>query len=146
ADDQARDPGLDERLDGRVDEHVDERLLDARGEVRKRRGRRRLVVHALPDRRLETAEAEVEARALDAGAGEADRFGVSLLGEPLDRGPARVAEPQQLGDLVERLADGVVPRAAEAAVVARATHQAEAGVAARDDEAEERERDRIVGR
>src|SRR5207245_8157103 len=97
-------------------------------------------------RRLETAEAEVEARALDARARQADRLRVSLLREPLDRGAARVAEPEQLGDLVERLADGVVPRAAEAAVVARAARQVEAGVAARDDEAEERERDRSVGR
>jgi len=52
--------------------NVDERLLDARGEVGKRVGRRPLVVDPLPDRGLEAAEAEIEPPPLQAGARQTD--------------------------------------------------------------------------
>src|SRR5439155_19989486 len=97
-------------------------------------GSRRLVVHALPDRGLEATEAEVEPSALQARARQADRPRVATLGEPLDRRPARVAETQELRDLVERLADGVVARPAKAAIIPCAAREIEARVATGDDQ------------
>src|SRR5205823_7586396 len=106
-------------------------------------------LHSFPTRRssdLEATEAEVEPSALQARALQADRPRVAALGEPLDRRPARVAETQELRDLVERLADGVVARPAKAAIIPCAAREIEARVATGDDQAEEGKRDRVVGR
>ena len=64
------------------------------------------------------------------------------LGGPPDRRSARVAEPEQAPDLVERLAGGVVEGRAEQPVGQVVAHLGEERVAARDDQRDERE-DRV---
>ena len=51
---------------------------------------------------------------------ERDRPRIAGLREPIDHDAARIAEPEQLGALVERLAGGVVARRAELDDVGRA--------------------------
>ena len=75
---------------------------------------------------------------------EPDRLGIALAREPIDRGTARVAEPEEAGDLVERLARRVVDRLAEHAVAPVAVHRDEQRVAAGDDERDERRFERRV--
>ena len=69
------------------------------------------VANLVQQRRLEAREREVEAR--HARDREVERLGVALLREAVDRGAARVAEPEQPRALVERLAGRVVERRAE---------------------------------
>ena len=45
--------------------------------------------------------------------GKSKALGVTVCGEPIDRRPARIAETQEPGSLVERLAGRVVERRAE---------------------------------
>ena len=73
------------------------------------------------------------------GRDELDARGVALRGEPVDDGPARVAEPQQLRDLVEGLARGVVARGPELGdgLGPRRVDAVDGGVAARDEQAHE---------
>ena len=59
---------------------------------------------------------------------------VSLLREPIDHGPAGIAEPQQLGGLVEGLAGGVVAAGAELAIAADPGAQQQLGVPARHEQ------------
>ena len=63
-------------------------------------------------------------------------------GRPTDRRSARIAEPEQPADLVERLARGVVEGRAEQPVREVVAHLGEERVPARDDQRDERE-DRI---
>jgi hypothetical protein len=65
---------------------------------------------------------------------------VSRFRALVDDRPARVSEAEQLGDLVVRLAGGVVSRAAQQLVAAAAGHEIQAGVAARDDQHDGRQR------
>src|SRR5262249_42743252 len=113
-DDDALHASRVDRLAGGVDQHVDERLLDAGRDVGQITGGGRVLAHVLPDRRLEPTEAEVEPAALHARARKADRAGVAVAGQAIDHRPAGIAEAEDLRDLVERLADRVVARAAEA--------------------------------
>src|SRR5207244_1707760 len=92
---------------------------------------------------LETAEAEVEASALQRRAREPYGGRVATGGEPVDHRPARIAEAEELRGLVERLPDRVVAGAPEADVIAGCAREVEPRVAARDDECKERERDGI---
>ncbi len=80
------------------------------------------------DRGLDAAEAEEEGSVgsslaaamdfwLDLGEGERDRVRVAVGGEVVDPGAAGIAEAEQLGDLVEGLAGGVVDGVADVAVV-----------------------------
>ena len=64
-------------------------------------------------------------------------------GDPLDRRAAREPEPQELGDLVEGLARGVVARLADALVAAPRARDVQRGMAARDHEREERKAGRL---
>ena len=72
---------------------------------------------------------------------KADGLGVSLRGEPGDGRAAGISQPKRLGDLVERLADGVVDGGAEHLVAAPLTHVDEHGVAARDEARHKRRRE-----
>src|SRR5256885_7029186 len=85
---------------------------------------------------LDAAEGEVEVRAfaagwglfvrrstaiamdarLDLAEGEGDGAGVAVGGEGVDPGTAGVAEAEELGDLVEGFAGGIVDRAAYVAI------------------------------
>ena len=68
--------------------------------------------------------------------GEGYRLGVAVGGEVVDPGAAGVAEAEQLGDLVEGLAGGVVDGVADVAVVpggVAVLREIEVGVAAGDD-------------
>ncbi len=100
---------------------------------------------------LDAAEGEVEVRAgggirvavLDRREGEGDGAWVAVRSEAVDPGAAGVAETEELGDLVEGFAGGVVDGAADVAVVPGASlpclsGEVEVGVAAGDDEGEER--------
>ena len=126
------------------------------------------VVHAVEfdvaaDGGFDAAEGEVEARGVlvggerglagelgggvagglgfDLGEGEGDGFGVAVGGEGVDPGAAGVGQAEELGDLVEGLAGGVVEGLAYVAEVprlfGRLGGEVEVGVAAADDEGEE---------
>ena len=69
---------------------------------------------------------------------EAHRVRVAGGREPIDRGAARVAEPEEPGDLVERLARGVVDGLPGDAVSPVVLHHDEQRVAAGDDQHDER--------
>ena len=136
-----------------VDEHVDDRVLEAPRELGDDVvGERRLgrvgqagVGARLGDdpagRRLEAREAEV-VRVAEPRPREDPVAAGRGLGRPRDRRPARVAEPEQPPDLVERLAGGVVDGRPEQPVGQVVAHLGEEGVAARDDQRDERE-DRV---
>ena len=109
---------------------------------------------------LDAAEGEVEGRlsvrwpccwraliadfGFDLGEGEGDGAGVAVGGEGVDPGAAGVAEAEELGHLVVGFAGGVVYGAAYVAVVPAVSRpwcgEIEVGVAAGDDEGEERAR------
>src|SRR5688500_16969145 len=59
-------------------------------------------------RRFQTAEAEVEGIAFHLGKGEPDRGRIAVGREAVDDRTAGVAETEQLSDLVEGLAGGIV--------------------------------------
>ena len=65
---------------------------------------------------------------------QGEALGIALRGLALDLRPARIAEAEELRDLVEGLADRVVDRGAEPDVVADALHGDELGVAAGGEE------------
>ena len=65
--------------------------------------------------------------------------GVALHRDAVDGRPARVAEAEVAGHLVERLAGGVVDGRAEQAVAAVALHRDEHRVAARHEQHDERQ-------
>ena len=96
-------------------EDVADRLLEAGRDVRHRHldAVALLGLHPPRHRRLETREREVEAvpfEVASAGetAGEVDRDAVAARSGSVDVRPTREAEPQQAGDLVERLTSRVV--------------------------------------
>ena len=95
-----------------------------------------LTADGVQDRRLQPAEAEVESLLVQEGAREAERRGIAGGGLALDRRPAGEAQPEQGGHLVERLAGGVVERAAEDAEVERRGAVEQDRVPAADDEAD----------
>jgi len=79
---------------------------------------------------------------LDLGCSEGDGFGVAVDGEGIHPGAAGVGQAEQLGDLVEGLAGGVVEGFSDVAVAPgcgrRACGEVEVGVASADDQGEER--------
>ena len=95
------------------------------------------------ERRLQAAEAEVEAGV----AGHRDRqlegLGVAVRGQPFERRAARVAEAEQAGDLVEGLAGGVVERVPEDLVAGVVADRGQHRVAAAGDQAEEGRLERL---
>ena len=63
---------------------------------------------------------------------------VAVACQLVDQPPAGVAETEDLGDLVERLAGGVVARGTESSVAAEVLRQVQAGVAARNQQGQVR--------
>src|SRR5262249_35159429 len=99
------------------DERVDDRALEARAQGGERGARGApVLLHPVRHPRLEPAEAEVEIALARHRTGHAQRARIAAAGEALDRRAAGIAEPEELRDLVERLAGGVVARAPELAV------------------------------
>ena len=70
--------------------------------------------------------------------GKAIAVGSPLIATRSIAGPARIAEAEEPGDLVERLAGGVVDRLAEQAVLAVVLHLDEHRVAARHEQHDDR--------
>ena len=103
-------------------------------------GLRADVVH---HRGLQTGEAEVEPLVAHRPR-EVDRLGVAGRGDPLDGRPAGVAETEEPGDLVERLARSVVDGLTEQSVATRRTHLDEQRVPARHEQHDDRQFDRRV--
>ena len=68
---------------------------------------------------LEPREREVRRAVLELGEREPDGLRVPLPRGALHRGAARIAEPEELRDLVEGLAGGVVPRLPDQAIAER---------------------------
>ncbi len=90
--------------------------------------------------RLQAAEGEIERAVRHPRPRERHGLRVSLLREPVDDGPAGVAEPEQARRLVERLARGVVAGAGDQPVDPFHRAEVERGVPARDYEGEGGER------
>ena len=99
------------------------------------------VAHRVQERRLEPREREVESR--DAGDREVERLGIALPGEPVDRGPPRVAETEEASALVERLARRVVERRPQPLGPTSLAHGEEERVPAAREQARERRLERI---
>ena len=96
-----------------------------------------LVAQEIEERSLDAAERVVIA--LDVGCGEVERVGVSLFGEPVDDGAARVAEVHNLGRLVDGLAGSIVDSGAETLDVEVVFQQQYLRVSSADQQADERE-------
>ena len=88
---------------------------------------------------LQSAEAEIEAGAIDHGTREIVAVGIAALRELRQRRSARVGQAKQLGRLVEGLADRVVHRVAEHPVAPHAVDLHDHAVAAGDQQGQERE-------
>ena len=102
------------------------------------------VAQRVEERGLEPREREVEA--VDAGDREPECLWIAVLREPVDRGTARVAEPEEPRALVERLACGVVERRAEPLRPAALAHGEQERVTAAGEQAEERRLERDPAR
>src|SRR5690606_26613001 len=107
--------------------------------------------HPGEDRRLESAERDVVivlVRLLlvrrEHRAWEVVRRRIALLGDTLYDRPARIAQPKDLGDLVECLARGVVPGLAQELVAPPLRDPEQHRVPAGDEERDERRARRRV--
>ncbi len=130
---QAGAPGGLQGPDGLGDEHVHHGRLERGAQVGepRPRGRRPLPLEVDRHRGLEPGEREVEA-VVEHGPGEGDRRRVALGGEAVDDGTTRIAEAEELGDLVVGLARRVVPGRPQDPVAPEPRHVHEFGVAAGD--------------
>ena len=130
-----------ERRDGALDELPDDRRLKARGEVGARLGQ--LVAelaHASQERGLQAREREIVAVLAAQHRREREARGIAVARDELERRAAGIAQPEQARALVERLARGIVARAAEphrGSVVGHVEHER---VPARGQQARERRR------
>ena len=113
------------------------------------------LAHVAQHRGLQAAEAEIEIALAARGAlrsacvrrvvGSATARSLPLSRQPIDDRPARIAEAEQLRDLVVRLARRIVARAARAAgTCPGVVDEIQAGVAAGDDEHDRRQRQLAV--
>jgi hypothetical protein len=84
----------------------------------------------VPDRRLEASKGEMRLRPAEHRPRQGEAFRPAGAGRSLHRGPTGKAEAQQLGGLVEGLAQGIVDSGAEALIVADAMHHQQLGVPA----------------
>ena len=73
-----------------------------------------------------------------------DRPIVAVASQLVDDGATRIAQTQQLGDLVVRLSGGIVAGPAKQVIPSRLGHLEQAGVAAGDDQHDRRQRERSV--
>jgi hypothetical protein len=145
-DDQPLQAGPLERGDRLAHEDVDDRLLCRRRQVRARLIARRvepggMVAHG----GFQAGEREVERLPVEQGSGQRVGVRVAEFGEPRQRRASGIAEAEQLGRLVERLAGGVIDGVAEQSVAADVGHLEQLRVAARDEQRDEGERRRISG-
>ena len=127
-----------------VGDHVDHRRLEARaqvGDVGPGQRRDPLRLHAQGG--LEAGQREVRLRAAEHGPRQVEALRIAAAGLALDLRPARIAEAEELGDLVEGLADGVVDGRAEADVIADAAHRDELRVPAGGEEEQVGETDAV---
>ena len=99
-----------------VRQHLGHRVLEAGGDVGGRPNRQRtgpVARHLLCHRGLQAGEAEVASRASQQRPRERKPPRIAAGRQLLQRRPARPAQPEQLRHLVERLARGIVHRAAQ---------------------------------
>ena len=116
-DEDVLDPAAGGRVDRLAGEHVADGLLERRGHVGDVDGHAVALLGLDParDRGLEPGEREVEPVALEVAparqpAREVDGDAVAAACGPVDVRTAREGQAEQPGDLVERLAGGVVDR------------------------------------
>src|SRR5690349_9995387 len=95
----------------------------------------------MEDGRFEAAEAEVESIPLHLRERKTNRTRITKRSHFVHRRPARIAETEKLGDLVEGLAGGVVPGLAEETVTETIQHFEQVGMAAADHQRESRKLD-----
>ena len=103
-------------------QHVDDRRLRRRGQVGARPARSsrpRAAAACVRTAVFSPAKEKSSESRCSSGRGKRVRLGIAELGEPRQRRPARIAEAEQLGRLVERLAGGIVDRVAEKRVARR---------------------------
>ena len=120
-----------------VEHAVDRRLLEARGDVgvgviARCRAARSTALLSPANEKCGSPLPTQRAR-------QADGARIAFQRQPLDRRPAGIAEAEDLGGLVERLAQRVVDRRAEPAVAADALDPQQLAMAARDQQQQHRE-------
>jgi hypothetical protein len=121
-------------------QHVDDRRLRRGGKVRARLLAGRVEARCVRAHGgLQSGEGEVERVPLQQRPGQRIGVRVAELGEPRQRRPTGIAEAEQLGRLVERLAGGIVDGVAEERVAADVGDMQQLRVAAGDEERDEGE-------
>jgi hypothetical protein len=138
-DHQPRDAGLLDRAQALADQRVNDGFLELQRHVRPRLFVQFEVADSGDHRGLQAAEAEIQPRPVEHRPRQAQAAGSAALGEARELRPARVAEAQHLGGLVEGLAGGVVERLAQHPVAAQPGDLHQHAVAARDQQRDERE-------
>ncbi len=111
------------RFPGLPDQRIHDRLLVTRDEIDDfARDLRTAVVGAdlifldePQGSRLETAEAEVETPVADLGDRKVKCTCIPISGNPVDNRTARVTEPEEFGELIERLPRGIITGAGDKA-------------------------------
>ena len=93
-----------------------------------------VVAQKIAHRGFQPAEAEVVVRVVNHWPGKVKGLGVSSFGQPVNLRSGGIRQADQLADLVEALARGVVHGRAEQVVVKFGADMDEQGVAAADDE------------
>ncbi len=86
---------------------------------------------------LQAGEGEVAILAAQKRARQGEAHGVTGFRAGFQRRSAGIAQPQYLGDLVERLAGGVIDRGAEALVIANAFHREKLAMSAGNQQQQE---------
>jgi len=143
AEHQRRGPEFRHRFGYSLQERPDNGILEARQEIGKLRmaGRYPGLGDPFQGGRLEPAEAEVQASVLHPGQGESELISVSPGRQPLDDRASRIAQVEELGDLVEGLARGVVPCPAQQPEAQPLFKEEERRMPAGDKESQSRKRD-----
>jgi hypothetical protein len=106
--DEVIEAGSPQRAQRFRDQRGDDRFLEAARHVGARDVVEHAPAHGDDDRRLEPAEAEIEAGPIEHGSRELEHAKAPMLGEGRECGPARISEAEQLRRLVEGLARGVI--------------------------------------
>ena len=73
-------------------------------------------LHPTQNGRLDSTKAEVKRIALHLREREADRVRIAMRRQGIDQRTARITETEQLGDFVESLTGGIIPRLAQQAI------------------------------
>ena len=96
------------------------------------------LLHPAQHRRLQAAETKVQPVAFHFGEGEGHAARIAERRQPINHRAARIAKSEQLGDLVERLACGIVTRPAQQTISALGANFKQVGVAAANDQRQSR--------